>query len=51
MNFYDKKILFSALHSGLELGKKLDKLIAFPPIDIFPNPIQGKGKMSQGIRF
>jgi hypothetical protein len=37
------------LHSGPEIGKKLDKLITFYSLHIFSKPIQGK--MAQGIRF
>jgi hypothetical protein len=39
------------VHSGPEIEKKLDKLITFFPMHIFSNPIQGKGKMTQRIRF
>jgi hypothetical protein len=42
---------FRALHSGPEIGKKWNRLIIFCPKQIFSNPIQDKGKMTQEIRF
>jgi hypothetical protein len=41
----------SIWHSDPDIGKKMDILITLFPMLIFSNPIQGKGKMAQGIRF
>jgi hypothetical protein len=35
----------------VKIKKKMDKLITFFLMHFFSNPIQGKGKITQGIRF